>query len=34
MDILKMIRTMFKSLEDIANLLKDCIRCLGACFIN
>ena len=34
MDILKMIRTMFKSLEDIVNLLKDYLRCLLACFIS
>ena len=25
---LKMIRTMFKSLENIVNLLKDCLRCV------
>ena len=31
---LKMIRTMFKSLENIFNLLKDCLRCFLACFIH
>ena len=31
---LKMIRTMFKSLENIFSLLKDCLRCFLACFIH